>query len=372
MKDNKTQNSPPSSSWFRENKKKLVGVGYLIGDTAIAINGLLEARATEDPKKRKDMHGEVVTGLGWAIGGVAMAKYGNRPLDQQMEALEQRLAAYFEEQGITLSEEMLLKAKQQKDRSFFRKFEDFCYKHPTQILNAVYGVLALPLIKSGFSQQYKPVKASQGSFGIKDLNKVPTLGMGVLVLAGALAGLLIKHKSKEQIEEEGLGSLRGAMHENSSRINGGLYLANNYFTIQGARKNKAAHKDSTDPLTKNMYLLRTITAGSYIGSNILLSGGASADKTEATLAADAKQEILASCTQIINSQEPTVRDQLVAETAEYLCKQDELGFSQHSPKKLAEMIRQGFDSQQAQTPKPAPEQWAGRIRETDSPQEKGR
>ncbi len=358
---NTSTHTPTSQqlSWFDQNRRKLVGIGYLIGDAAIAANGLLEARATTNPQDKKSAYGEVVTGLGWAVGGAAMGFYGNRPLEKQMEALEQRLSAHFAEQSITLSEDVLLKAKKENDKSFFAKFEDFCYKYPTEILNATYGLLAIPMIMSGYNKQYKGLMAHQDTFSLKDITKVPTLGMGVTILAGALAGLLIKHKSKEQIEEEGIGAFRGAFHQNASKINGGIYLANNGFTILGAVKNKNDYKDSTDSLTKNMYLLRVITAGSYIGSNILLAGGSEADKQEAALAEDAKTEILRGCAQIINAQDPQLRDALIDETAKYLCNQKELGFSLHAPKRLATKLKAEFNQL---LEKPA--SWTGRVAAT--------
>lgn len=348
-------------SWFDQNRRKLVGYGYLIGDAAIFANGMLNARAqnalgnTDIAKRRMN---EAWMGLGWAVGGVAMGVFGNRPLDKSMVALEDRLAAHFAEKGLVLSEELLLRAKKEKDKGFFGHLGDFCYKYPTEILNAIYGVLALTLVNNGYKDEYLTLK-DKGPVGIKDIFKMPDFGMGITIVAGALAGLLIKHKSQEQIEEEGLGSFRATIHKNASVFNGGLYLANNAFTISGAIKNKEAYKDSADAITRNMYLLRVVTAASYIGSNLLLAGGSSAEKTAAARADAGKQEILAGCVQIINAQPPELREKLIDETAKYLCQQRELGFSQHAPKRLAARLREAFSQPELTAETPAG--WVGKI-----------
>lgn len=368
MNSEHTTHSHRQLSWFDQNRRKLVGIGYLIGDAAIAANGILGMRAERkagDLEAVKEYKKELATGLLWGAGGAAMGLYGNRPLEKQMEALEQRLASHFADQGITLSEELLLKAKKENDKGFFAKFEDFLYKYPTEVLNAIYTVGAGLLISQGLNQEIAPLKkllATENNRSVKlgDIKHISTLGMGVTIMAGALSGLLIKHKSKEQIAEEGIGAFRGAFHQNASRINGGFYLANNGFTINGIFKNKRTYHNASryeqDFLTRNMYALRIVTAGTYIGSNILLAGGSDADKAEAERAEGAKEEILRGCAQIINAQDPKLRDALIEDTAKYLCDQKELGFSQHAPKRLAARISAEFNQL---LEKPAT--WAGRI-----------
>ncbi len=372
LMDSTQTHSSQHLSWFDQNRRKLVGIGYLIGDAAIALNGILGMRAERkvgDVGAVKEYKKELATGLLWGAGGAVMAKYGNRPLEQQMAALEQRLSAHFAEQGIMISEEVLLKAKKENDKSFFAKIEDFMYKYPTEILNAIYAVGAGLLISQGLNQEIfnkdsglrtAMAKESRQHYKASDIQHISTLGMGVMIMAGALSGLLIKHKSQEQLDEQGISGLRGAMHKNASMINGGLYLANNGFTINGIFKNKKAYQNAEkyeqDFLTKNMYLLRGVTAASYIGSNILLAGGSAADKAEAERAESAKEEILRGCAQIIHAQEPQLRDALIEDTARYLCHQKELGFSQHAPKRLAARIKAEFNQL---LEKPAT--WAGRV-----------
>lgn len=308
-----------------DTKRKMVGIGYLIGDAALFANGMMEAMAATDPTKKKNAIGEAITGLGWAVGGVAMAKYGNRSTAKQMEALEQRLAAHFEEQGLALSPEMIEKAKHEKDKGFFAKFEDFCYKYPTEILNAVYGGLSLLLIKSGHHD-------------LKTNGQSATLGMGCTILAGAVAGLFIKEKSKEQLDAAGATGLSRWVQEKPMRVTGGLYLANNAFTINGALNNKKKYADHENAAYRNMYWLRGITAASYIFSNVTLMGTSTSDSGKAELTDAAKQEVLKDTANIILNQPESLREALIQETALYLSKQRELGFAGHTPEKLVEMI----------------------------------
>jgi hypothetical protein len=323
MNSGQTTYTPQQLSWFDRNRGKAIGDLYLIGDAALAVNGILAYQAEKRLGNHKDAKiqlNDIKAGGLWALGGLAMARYEDRPFEKQMEALEHRLAAHFQEQGITLTEEVLLKAKKENDKGFFQKFEDFCYKYPKEILNAVYGIGACFLIKGGHDDLKDILAAEQNrSFKARDIYDVSSLGMGLSILAGALSGLLIKNKSKEQIEEEGIGSFRGAIHEHASWFNGGFYLLNNVFTIKGAMANKEKYQSdkyknldgSVNFFNQNMYLLRTITAASYITSNILIGTGASAEKAAAERAEDAKVEILRGCAQIINAQDPKLRDALI-------------------------------------------------------------
>lgn len=373
----KTPQADPASflNWLSQNRQKVVGYLYLAGDAAIAANGFLGMRAerkARDLTAVKEYKKELTTGLIWAAGGAAMGFYGNRPLEKQMKALEQRLSAHFAEQGLTLSEELLAKATKEKDKGFFAKLEDFLYKYPTEILNAIYALGSGLLISQGLNQEIfskdsalKKAFENEGRthFKLQDIQHISTLGMGVLIMAGALSGLLIKHKSQEQIEEEGIGAFRGTLHKNASMINGGLYLANNAFTINGIFKNKRTYQNAAkyeqDFFTRNMYSLRIVTAASYIGANIFLASGSSAEKAAAAQADNGKQEILAGCVQIINAQPPELRETLIDETAKYLCQQRELGFSQHAPKRLAARLREAFSQPELTSATPAG--WVGKI-----------
>lgn len=373
--------SPPTQAthpgW---SKRELVGAGYLVGDGALFLNGLVKASAFERDRKkflaggdlkkaadalkdRNDNYKESVTGLGWAVGGAVMAKYGNRPLQGQYEALEQRLAAHFAQQKLTLSEDLLQKAHKERDKSFFAKIEDFMYRYPTEILNAIYGGLALLLVEGGvntysrLTQEGKSFSFTHNSFSkTVDNNKfglleMSGLGMGIMIVAGAIAGLLIKEKSKEQLDEAGATGFWRWVQEKPMRVTGGFYLANNFFTGLNMMANKEAYKEDPNLLYKNMYLLRGATLGSYLFSNVTLMGTATGAQKIDPPMEEAKQNILQTTARIILNQSPELQQQLIKQTAEYLSGQRELGFSRHTPRKLAEMITANLQEYaQSQTP----------------------
>lgn len=344
-------------------KRELVGTGYLIGDAAMFANGMLKAMAYHRNAKEGAPEGyvgknltpqewhaernaaarEALTGLVWGIGGVAMAKYGNRPLEGQMEALEQRLATHFKESGLTLSEDILAKALKEKDKSFFAKIEDFCYRYPTEILNVVYGgMAAATLVWDGvkdFKQNHMGkslgFKTDANTFQLKDIS---SLGMGITIVIGALCGLLIKEKSKEQLDEAGSTGFSRWIQEKPMRATGAFYFANNYFTYENMMGNKAEFQNEKNPLYKNMYLFRGATLGSYLFGNVTLMGTATGAQGVNEPTEAAKKSILETTAKVILAQPKTDQEKLINDTAEYLTHQRELGFSRHTQRRVAEMI----------------------------------
>ncbi len=382
-------------------KRELVGTGYLIGDGAMFANGMLKAMAyhrnaesgvpanytgavktkEEWMTARNAAVRESVTGLVWGIGGVAMAKYGNRPLHEQQEALEHRLAAHFKEQGITLSEDLLAKALAEKNKSFFQKIEDFCYRYPTEILNVVYGGMSLlTLVYDGLTKELQPKLKEGKTFSFTkspdtfQLRDISSLGMGVTIVAGALCGLLIKEKSKEQLDEAGATGFSRWIQEKPMRATGAFYLANNYFTYENMMGNKAEFSTDPNSMFKNMWTLRAATLGTYMFGNITLMGTATGAQKIDQPTEEAKRKVLETSARVILMQPPEVQQELLRATAGYLTHQRELGFSRHTVKRVEEMLTGALQEYQKGSaisdtqgaPQGSGNSWAGKVTEAEN------
>ncbi|GEM_PF-4985671 len=334
--NSKDTNIEAENGWFDKNRRKLSGIGYLIGDAALAIEGVINMRqGIKEGDKDALSSGikELAVGGGFAIGGAAMAKYGKRPVADQLSALHDKLAAHFEKEGIQLSTDYVQRAKRENNKNFFGKIEDFCYKYPTEILNASYGLLSTLLISDGWKDFQKGKAEGKTNVG--------TLGMGILIMSGALAGLLIKEKTPKQLAEAGTTGIQATLQKNALAVTGGLYFANNFFTAKSSiERYNRYNKPLADPQTeqgkinlarsqssvfKNIWMFRALTAASYVFSNLTLMGTKKGASGDANVLADARETLLHELGTIIQAQPKEKQTALIEQTAEYLSHQKEIG-----------------------------------------------
>lgn len=345
-------NSNTSTSWFDKNRRKLSGIGYLIGDAALAIEGIINMQRgikEGDKDARSSGMKELAVGGGFAIGGAAMAKYGKRPVDKQMEALQGKLAAFFEKEGVTLSRDYLERAQRENNKGFFAKLEDFCYRYPTEILNATYGLLSTLLISDGI-KEYRKGK-------LEGKTNVGTLGMGVLIVSGALAGLLIKEKSPEQLAQEGKSGLGATLQKNALAVTGGLYFANNFFTAKSSMErhkrynspdNEKDRLRAENPIFKNIWMFRALTAASYVFSNLTLMGSKKGASGDAQLLEDTRTQLIKDVANIIKQQPQKDQETLIQHTADYLADRKELNIGQKGKDELVQKINEALAKQKPQ------------------------
>ncbi len=358
-----------TSGWFDKNRRKLSGIGYLIGDAALAIEGMINLRQGmiegDAEAKRKGIK-ELAVGGGYAIGGTAMAKYGNRTVDAQCEALKDKLAAHLSESGVNLDKEYLERALREKNKSFFQKIEDFCYRYPTEILNVTYAALSTLLVSEGIKEYQQGKKEGKTNVG--------TLGMGVLIISGALAGLLVKEKSAEQLEAEGKTGVGAYLQKNSLALNGGLYFANNFFTAKSSFERYKQYNDPQKPqdakrgqsaVFKNLWMLRAVTAATYMGSNISLMGAKKGASGDADLLQETRDQLLADTAAIIDSQPALVQKEIIAKTADYLLSRKELNIGKISREKLVEKLNPNLKNAAED------EKWTNRTQAVSTAVERG-
>src|SRR5688572_23033170 len=81
-------------SWLdhiRRNSLSYTGYSYVLGDLTLALHGLAN--------KRPD---RAIAGLGWTIGGVEAALYGNAPMEQRFKMAAYDFADYCQSQQLSI------------------------------------------------------------------------------------------------------------------------------------------------------------------------------------------------------------------------------------------------------------------------------
>ncbi|MCE2927654.1 MAG: hypothetical protein LW823_08445 [Rickettsiales bacterium] len=307
---------------LKKQSLKIAGFSYLAGDAALAI-----AKHQEG-----DKHGLGGAAI-WAAGGLAAATFGNPSAEKQLCFLEERLGQYLRKQSVAIprnptTEELT------KQHGIIHHIQSFLYANPSELLNSFYALGgAMTLVG-----------------GIKKHNKMD-VASGILVTAGALAGLLIQEKQPDADHPASgmLGKLWESAQQKPLRVSGALYLANNVpLFAEAYRKHKQGNKS---------YVARYLTAASYVFANSLLaissrdSSGAGDDGKEAILSALAE-----TAASVINAQPREVQEALIHNVSGFISSQPEI---KKSAADIAKLLHQKLDEAHIVSGKPA--SWSQRL-----------
>ena len=355
------------ASWFKQNLRKVVGWSYIAADAAMAgrglavINGvnqqLAPLTATEalrtknadlikklesEKKGAKDEFGGMVI---WGLGGAAMAFFGNRPLEKEFSALENKLASYLHDQGVKLEGDALEIALREKNKGVLRKIEDFAYEYPSEIMHACFALGATGLIRSGLKDFKGPDK------------KIGTLGMGISVLTGALTGVLVKEKTPEQLAKLGpakstLDKASRWMQGNANKVTSSFYLANNAFSAMSVYedhqtynnpdyKNFNKERSEIKPF-KSLFGWRVGALSTYIFGAGVLSTTSKSSGVSGEMGEKAKAHLYKDVAEIVRSQPEEAQQLMVGMVAEYLATRRELGMEQMEAKTISDKINEAL------------------------------
>ncbi|MDX2113797.1 MAG: hypothetical protein SFW63_08740 [Alphaproteobacteria bacterium] len=338
----------PSSAVDRlkDNSLKTAGYGYLIGDAAIIAAGL-----TDSTKKDWGEKGRyAAVGAYWALGGLAAARYGNPSAEKELELLSKRLGEYLKKQHIEIPDSPTTSSLT-KPSGVIDTIEDFLYQHPSQALNSIYALGAGQLIYSGIKDLGKAENKNA-----KILARLDTTS-GILIAAGALAGLLIKEKAPDPTHpaHSRWEKAMAWVQEKPLRVSGWLYHANN-ATMLGA----TYFKHQAHPESKN-YLWRALTAVSYIFANTMLQfsskqGGTASnvDQDKQTMAALAEKSAL-----VIAAQPKEIQEALIEQISGFLASQHEVSLK--APE-IAAILHDKLSTVSAPSHQPA--NWSQRLENT--------
>jgi hypothetical protein len=322
---------------LKKQSLKVAGISYLIGDAGIIAAALTDPK--KDSWKEKGRHAAV--GAYWALGGLAAARYGNPTAEKELELLSKRLGEYLKKQHIEIPDSPTTAALI-KPNGVIDTIEDFLYQHPSQALNTIYAMGAGQQIYSGIKDLKKAIGSNDKLLARFDISS------GILVAAGALAGLLIKEKQPDPTHPAH-GSWQKAMawvQEKPLRVSGWLYHANN-ATMLGA----TYVKYKANPESKN-YLWRALTATSYIFANTMLqfsskSGGTASNPQQdhETMAALADKSAI-----VIAAQPKEVQEALIEQISGFLASQHEVSLK--APE-IAQLLHDKLNARSISSNQPA-------------------
>lgn len=297
---------------------KTAGYAYLVGDAAIVASGLLD----------KDYKRAFVGGA-WGVGGLAAARYGNPSQEKQLELLCNRVGEYFRKQGVEIPKNPTT-ADLCKEGGIVSHLENFLYQHPSEVLNGVYALGATQLVASGaarFSKASAITPRTPSAIADRGVARMD-IASGVLIGAGALAGLLIPEK-KPDPENPPKGFVEKAVswiQEKPLRLSGIMYHANNAAMLGGAI---SEYRKGTG----KGYMWRFLTAGSYIFANTMLALSSRSNTSESS---HITEQIAERCAQVIAAQPQATQDALVQQISGYLAAQPEVD---KKPDEIAAMLK---------------------------------
>lgn len=370
------------ASWFKQNLRKVVGWSYIAADAAMAGRGmsvmkgidkqLAPLTATDALKKenankiesllkernaaKSEFGGMVI----WGIGGLGMAIFGNRTVEKEFNALEDKLAAYLHDQGVKLEGDALEIALREKNKSVLKKIEDFAYQYPSEIMHACFAIGSVGLINSGIADYFG--KKVDGKWEKPETPRIGTLGMGVSVIIGALIGLLVREKTPAELAK--LGPANGItdktsrwLQKNANKATSAFYLANNGFSalsvyedhqtyrnpeykVGGKSKYDAKRAEISE--FKNLFGWRIGALSTYIFGAGVLATTSKSSGVAGGMGEKAKAHLYDDVAEIVRSQPKEAQQLMVGMVAEYLATRRELGMAQMDAKEISDKINEAL------------------------------
>lgn len=317
--DKETEKQGPIDA-LKNQSLKAAGVAYLIGDAAIIATGFLD-----DSKTPKEQMQHSLVGVYWGLGGLTAARYGNPKEEKQLELLSSHLGDYLKKQGVEIPDSPSTEALT-KQGGIIDHIETFLYKHPSEVLNAIYALGAVQLARSGrTAMKNKTGKDDRRLAGLD-------IASGALIGAGALSGLLIKEKKPdpEHPAKGVLGKAKAWIQEKPLRASGILYTANNVSMILAARTDQLNSKNTGN----QGYKMRYVTAATYVFANAMLA--ISSKNHGGNISANTSEKLATSAANVIAAQPPALQDALVMQISGYLAGQPEID---KKPNEIASLLQ---------------------------------
>ena len=296
MREMKTEQE--QRSW-RDKTVKAAGYGYLLGDAAMAASGLIKG----------DKGAQIFrAGAIWSAGGIGAALYGNPDIEKQLDILAHKLEKHLAKNGATVTDAVRANTEllQGKD-GLAAKLDRFLHTHPTELLNAAYAIgggVLLNGVRGRLGTQRGKIEA----------------GMGALVLAGALCGLLIKEdpNAQEKVDQNSLTSrVAGYIKEKPMRLASALYWANNGLGIANAVMDKKEYEHLPRAGMKAHHFSFLMVA-SYIAANAMLFSSSRDQIQEKKFKPEHIAKLEQVAAEIIAAQPPQLQAALLTDVSKYL------------------------------------------------------
>lgn len=321
----------------------MAGFGYVLGDIA-----MISASAARVPKnlRMKQIQTEAQSGAVWLAGGLGATIFGNPDIDTQLRIQSHKLENHLKQHGALLDGQAREGSPLLQERGPLGLLRDFCYEHPSEILNTGYAVGAALLLHDGAKNIFQKKthtllpkmpdfkNATSFSQGVRAVNHAMehvgvSFWMGALVLGGALIGLFAKEdpKAKEHAENGNvLDKTVSFVREKPLRIAAGCYMANNAFLA--LRFGQDFHLRQL-PRAQGGYAGQKLQPhvfsgaqlGLYIMSNLMLMASSRDQMTKAGFDDAAQAQLEDAAARMVAAQPPAVQAEMLRETSEYMAKQ---------------------------------------------------
>ncbi len=287
---------------LKDSSLKYSGYAYLVSDAALFVAGILNGNIKE-----------ALTGLIWAGGGLTAAGYGKSSTEQQLKSLSFRLRDYLRKEGIEIPQDSTLQREyldKYGDR-VVNKINDFLYRHPSQVLNTIFGVGGATLAVG---------KAQTGDYW--------KAGSGVLVSSGALAGLLIPERNEEEIEEirqqktrNPITKLWNWIQERPLRLTSMFYTANNVTLLKGGWDEMKLHPE------RGSHYFTYLAGAGYLVANGLLALSSTDYSKESVDQRASSQDLEKLAAEVVAGQPKDVQEHVINHVSGFLASQPEVSMS---------------------------------------------
>lgn len=300
------------NNYLKQESLRAAGYSYLVGDAALFASGMMSGRKHE-----------ALSGVMYTAGGLVLARYGRENAERRLQTLQGKLKEYFTNEHIAIPQGSELNSEMLKNEGgIIDRIEDFMYTYPSQIINTMYALGSFSMIRSGIKH-----------------NKGWDTASGALIAAGALSGLLIPEKQPDPNHRaEGIvGKAWEWVQEKPLRASGYLYMGNNAALIASAFKERAEN-----PQQKS-YLLKFLTAASYMVANGLLSISSkdSASYIDKNDNAKAMEKLETTAARVIAAQPEELKEHVIQQTSGFLAAQPDIKLSaKQIASSLTERIRE--------------------------------
>lgn len=320
--------------------KQLGGIGFLIGNAALFVNGLLARMHGDTPDVRNAGMSRMTASMAWNVGAVVLARYGNVPVPKQLEHFQEKLAAHLKQEGVPLDAEALRQADAATRHGWFGKCEDYLYQHPIEAANACNAVAAAGMLTSGILRRRHANEIKSSTANIVT---------GALLLGGSLILMLSPERTPQQIEESGQSdTLWGAVQKRPlAWAMPPFVAADAIFGAQAWGEHLTAKAlpatSKLKPWAGLMSLLSVGVMACFVGGDIMT--GISSKKMHGTREEHraAQEQIIKAAAHMLASAPEAERKALVHEAAQYMGNQQWLRLVELKPEDLEMRILNAID-----------------------------
>lgn len=304
---------------------RAAGISYNVGDAAYLTYAYKQyAHEKKDNDSGKNFFNKLnmVAGVGYAMGSLALTKYGSRDQSQNIiqSASRKIKGQIIREGGVVSDDSALQEVIQEPKRSFFGRFDHLLAKYPSETLNSVYVGVGGILSAAAF---YRSVVAHRAGNARERNEELWDIGLGAVTAMSAITGLAVKEKKPEEGEphREGVGKVLDWIQEKPLRATGFGYMVATMFHGVGTYKKYR----NGDQQVRDTAFYRGVFVASNVVSEILMALSSKGHGTGVKPDGSVDETVIAATAEHIARQPLAVRDKMIAQLAGYMASPEVLG-----------------------------------------------